>query len=255
VSDAPLQLVANWKMALGVSESGTLAVAVAAHRRPARVAVTLAPSFPALPAVCSAVAKSTLTVAAQNASADPPGPQTGEVSLAQLRELGVKRVILGHSERRSLLGETDAMVGRKVTAALREGVSPILCVGETADERRSNRHVDIVRKQLTAALERLRPPFGGTLITVAYEPVWAIGTGIPIGEPQAAEMLAVVRQRIVDLVAPPFRGAFTILYGGSVDAENLAAFVGPGKFDGTLVGSASQRAETLLPLIDAYAHL
>lgn len=255
MAESTLQLVANWKMALSLAESRGLAAAVAAHRRPARVAVTLAPSFPAIPAVREAVARSTIALAAQNASAEPPGALTGEVSLDQLRELGVTRVILGHSERRAKLGETDAGVGRKVAAAVRAGVAPIVCVGETADERRANHQVDVVRKQLTAALAGLRPPFGGAAMAVAYEPVWAIGTGIPIGPPQAAEMLAVVRQRIVDLVAPPFRGAFRILYGGSVDAANLRSFVGSGQFDGVLVGTASQRTEPLLSLLDAFANL
>jgi triosephosphate isomerase len=254
MADRSFTIVANWKSALGIAESRELAAAVAAHRRGARVAVTLAPSFPAIPAVIEAVAKSTVAVGAQDASPDDPGAHTGEVTLEQLRELGVGSVILGHSERRSR-GVTDALVARVLTAALRAGIVPILCVGETAEERRTNHHVDVVRAQITAALGRVRPPFGGTAVLLAYEPVWAIGTGVPIDGGQAVEMLAVVQQCIVDQVAPPFRSTFRFLYGGSVDAANLPTFVGSGRFDGALVGTASWQAELFLPLLDTCATL
>lgn len=254
MAEHTIRILANWKTALGIAESRTLAAAVAAHRRGARVSVMLCPSFPALAAVGEAVSRSTVTVGAQDASADAPGAHTGEVSLEQLRELGVRGVILGHSERRAN-GETDALIARKVSAALRAGVTPILCVGETSEERRANRHVDTVRGQITAALERLRPPFGGTPLLLAYEPVWAIGTGTPIDAGQAAEMLAVLRQSVVDLVSPPFRSNFHYLYGGSVDPDNVSGFVGNSRFDGALVGTASWKAETLLPLLDRCTNL
>lgn len=251
---API-LIANWKMNLGVAASVRAAAALRKLLpRRSRATVVLCPSFPALVGVQQALGPSGIRLGAQNVSWDTHGAYTGEVSALVLKELGVSHVIVGHSERRRLLGETDVMVGRKMTAVLASGLTPVLCVGESADERRRNHQDLVIRRQLHAALAHCPPPRRGQHVLVAYEPIWAINTG----RSRPADPVLTMRMRdhiyrvLIDLFEPRLVDqSFRILYGGSVDARNAADYVSPNLYDGALVGTASIEARSFATMIRA----
>jgi len=241
-------VVGNWKMHGGGPDGCTLARAVAKQvaklgkARQGLVGVVVAPPFTALAAVRQELvdAKSELGVAGQNMHAEPKGAFTGEVSAAMLLDAGAEWVILGHSERRQLFGETDALVASKVAAALRAELRPIACVGETLEEREAGQTLDVVRRQVAAVEELLgeRPGFGA----VAYEPVWAIGTG-KVAEPGDAQQVhAAIRGWLGERSAELGR-ATPILYGGSVKPDNAEGLFAEADIDGALVGGASLKAD------------
>lgn len=235
-------IVANWKMQLDAATtvSRIQQVRSALKNFRGRVQLVICPSFPALGAASKALQRTVIKLGAQNVFWDEQGAYTGEVSPAQLREHGVEYVIIGHSERRQLLNETDDMVSRKMIAATAHGLTPILCVGETADERHRNDQDAIVRRQLGTALRSLPPPTHGKHVYIAYEPIWAIGTGEPADPAQTNAMLAVIRHTVADyFAASVVHDGFRVLYGGSVDPENILNYVYPGGFSGALIGTAS----------------
>lgn len=251
VATSPL-LVANWKMQLSIDQSLAAVKQLGAKLRPAQLAarVIVCPSFTSLPAVADVIARGPLELGAQDVAWDERGAYTGEVSPLDLRELGVGYVIIGHSERRQLLGETDAMVGRKMISATTHGLMPILCVGETADERRVNRQEMVVSRQLQAAFRSLPPPRAQRRLSIAYEPVWAIGTG-QAAEPAAAlTMRDFIHQVLVDLYGEGLAdNNFRLLYGGSVTADNITDYVQPDAFHGALIGGASLKPLEFFSLI------
>ena len=202
------------------------------------------PPFVSLPAVAECLSGSDIRVGAQNMHYEDKGAYTGEISASMVKEL-CEYVILGHSERRQQFGETDEMVAKKVTAAIAVGLKPLLCVGETFAEREAGDATVVVQRQVRAAL-REAPSLEGVI--VAYEPVWAIGTGVPSSPADAQYIMEFIR----GLMQEDFgRSALDLplLYGGSVDANNVAGFVAQPDVDGALVGSASLDADGFVELV------
>jgi triosephosphate isomerase len=201
-------------------------------------AVAVCPPFPALEAVRSALAGGAVALGAQNLHPEVQGAYTGEVSGSMLAALGCRYVIVGHSERRHGMGEDDATVARKLRAARRDGLVPIVCVGETLEEREGGRTAEVLVRQVRAAYEGLAPADAADTV-IAYEPVWAIGTGRVATPEQARDAHRIVRGTLDRVVAAGAGGAACILYGGSVNAGNAEALFVESEVDGALVGGAS----------------
>lgn len=210
----------------------------------------VAPAFTALAAVRDALRGSAVLLGAQNAGQELEGAHTGEVSLRMLRDVGVSIVILGHSERRHVYGETDALVNRKVRLALQEGFEAILCVGETLAERQAGITEKVVGEQVRAGLADVAAA-GMARVTIAYEPVWAIGTGKNATPQDADAVHRYIRGVIAQLYGSGAAEAAIIQYGGSVKPENAAELLKMENIDGALVGGASLKAETFLPIVRA----
>jgi triosephosphate isomerase len=208
----------------------------------------VAPPFTALAAAVTAAKGSPVAVAAQNMHSEKEGAFTGEVSPLMLLELGVTHVILGHSERRQYFAETDAGVARKTKLALASGLLPISCVGETLAEREAGRTMEVVGRQLDAILDAVSADEAKTVV-IAYEPVWAIGTGKVATPDQAQEVHALVRSRIAAKHGKAVADVLRILYGGSVKPDNVKGLMGLPDVDGALVGGASLKADSFLKLV------
>jgi triosephosphate isomerase len=229
-------IAGNWKLNNGGASGLKLAADVAQASRGVSAEVVVAPPFTALAAVAAELSGSHVEVSAQNLYPKDSGAFTGEVSAPMLLEAGCKWVILGHSERRQFFGETDESVKTKVAAAMAAGLKPIACIGETLAEREAGKTLEVCFRQLDAFAEVLlkNPGFG----VVAYEPVWAIGTGKVATAEQAQEVHAAIRKRLAALNAD--LGEKTrVLYGGSVKADNAKQLLGCPDIDGALVGGAS----------------
>ena len=240
-----ITIVGNWKMNATVAEAAHMASALREGLRDvAGVDVAVCPSFTALHAVRGVLASSKIAVGAQDMHHEASGAFTGEVSTAMVSEL-CEYVIIGHSERRAHFGETDEGVRLKTAAALEAGLKPIVCVGESLDERESGNAEAVVAGQLTAAVHSLESPDG---ILVAYEPVWAIGTGRAATPADAQAMMAHVRALTARQFGPAAR-AIPLLYGGSVTDENASAFVQQPDVDGALVGGASLKPDVFARLV------
>ena len=242
-------IAGNWKMYKGGAAGCELARAVVdACGDLAAVEVVLCPPFTALAAVAHEVHGSRVAVGAQNLHPKDEGAFTGEISAPMLLESGATWVIIGHSERRQYFGETDASVHEKVVAAIAAGLRPIVCIGETLEEREGEKTLEVVRRQLDAFSAELakKPGYGA----IAYEPVWAIGTGKTAGPEQAQEVHAMVRSRLGELGAGVARET-RILYGGSVKPENAAVLLGCPDVDGALVGGASLDAGSFAKIVAA----
>jgi triosephosphate isomerase len=245
-------IAGNWKMYRGGADGVALAHQVAAGVRDVTsVDVVVAPPFTALAAVAHEVhevAGGRVGVAAQNLYPKPEGAFTGEVSASMLLESGCRWVIVGHSERRQFFGETDAGVREKTVAALAAGLRPIVCVGETLAEREAGKTLEVVFRQVDAfAAELAKAPGVGV---IAYEPVWAIGTGKVAGPDQAEEAHAAIRERLRG-VSSGLSEKTAILYGGSVKADNAANLLACPNVDGALVGGASLDAESFIKIVRA----
>ncbi len=200
------------------------------------VDLVIAPPFTALAACAHECSGSRVEISAQNVYPKESGAFTGEVSPTMLVEAGCQWVIVGHSERRQIFGETDEFVAEKVAAALRGGLTPIVCVGETLQERESGRTLEIVERQVHAFLDGLAKP--GRISAIAYEPIWAIGTGKNAGPAEAQEVHAAIRRWLRDRSAA-LASETRILYGGSVKPDNASELFGAPDVDGALVGGAS----------------
>jgi triosephosphate isomerase len=250
-SRTPL-IAGNWKMYHGGGSGIALAHAISQQSRTLGGAgapeIVVAPPFTALAAISHEVQGSRVEVAAQNLHPKKEGAFTGEVSAPMLLESGCKWVIIGHSERRQLFGETDASVLEKVTAALAAGLKPIVCVGETLEERESGKTLDVVHRQVDAFAGALVATAG--VAAIAYEPVWAIGTGKVAGPDQAQEAHAAIRARLAGRSAA-LAEKTRILYGGSVKPDNAARLLGCTDVDGALVGGASLEADSFLAIVRA----
>ncbi|HXT96776.1 MAG TPA: triose-phosphate isomerase [Polyangia bacterium] len=238
----------NWKLNGSIAESLALATEVrngVAALRDADVAV--APSFTALYAVAKRLEDGPVMVAAQDCFWDDKGAFTGEVAPSQIADVGCKQVIVGHSERRQLFGELDAAVNLKARAALRVGLTPIICIGETLAERDAGETLGRVQAQLDAALAEMSDDELGRLV-IAYEPVWAIGTGRNATPAQAQEVHHFIRTRFATRAAAP-AAKLRILYGGSVKPDNVRALMAEPDVDGGLVGGASLSAESFVRIV------
>ena len=242
-------IAGNWKMhktiAEGVELVGKIVQGIAAGLS---VDVLVAPPFTALESVGRALKGSSVALAAQNMHWETQGAATGEISPLMLKNAGCSHVILGHSERRQLFGETDDGVARKARAAWDNGLVPVLCVGETLAERDSGGTLPVVEKQLEAALARLTPDEAAASV-IAYEPVWAIGTGRSATPDQAQEVHAAIRQRVSRSHGEPVARAVRILYGGSVKPANVAGIMAEADIDGALVGGACLEADSFLKIV------
>lgn len=243
-------VIGNWKMNLDYVEAVHLTQQVStllASRPAERVEVVLAPPFVDLRSVTSVLEaeRSVVTVAAQHVSDRENGAFTGEVSVAMLRRLGVASVIVGHSERRAMYHMDDASVASTLRAVLRGGLAAVLCVGEDLATREAAAHESFVGAQLESALTGLEE--FAERVTVAYEPIWAIGTGMTATSAQIEEMMAAIRARLASLGYPLSR----VLYGGSVNADNAGEIVREAGVDGFLVGGASLKSESFGAIIHA----
>jgi triosephosphate isomerase (TIM) len=238
----------NWKLHKTVAESVELATAIKNAVGPLRdVEVAIAPVFTALYAVAKRLEGSPVALAAQDCFWEDQGAWTGEVGPKLLADVGCKYVIIAHSERRQHFGETDGAANLKVRAALRGGLQPILCVGETLAERDAGEAFHVVRRQLAGGLAELGAADGERL-TLAYEPVWAIGTGRTATPQQAQEMHEFIRGKIAEQFGDTAQ-KIRIQYGGSVKPDNAAHLLDQPDIDGALVGGASLKADDFLKIV------
>jgi triosephosphate isomerase len=241
----------NWKLHKTIAESRALSEElVREDLGRGRAEVAIAPVFTALSAVGEVLRGSPIALAAQNVHYEDQGAFTGEVSAPLLADVGCKYILVGHSERRQLFGDDDAKIARRLRAVLSAGPSPILCIGETLEEREDGRTHDVVLGQLDAALDGLDAA-SLTGLVVAYEPVWAIGTGRTASPGDAQDVHAAIRGRLRQSFSSAFASATRILYGGSVKPDNAGDLLTEEDVDGALVGGASLVASSFAAIARA----
>jgi triosephosphate isomerase len=242
-------VIGNWKMHGTLVEARALASAIRdGLKRPRGVEVAVCPPFTALTAVAEVLSGSPIRLGAQNCHWEAAGAHTGEIAPPMLAEIGCRYVLVGHSERRREMGETDQQVSLKVQAALAHGLTPVLCVGETGEERRQGLTFTTVEGQLRAGLAGTAPE-GVANMVLAYEPVWAIGTGVNATPQQAGEVHGYLRGLLGELSSKDTAAATRILYGGSVKADNADALAAEAEIDGALVGGASLNAQGFIAIV------
>jgi triosephosphate isomerase len=242
-------IAGNWKMHGARAEAVALATALA--RSVGRVRgreVVIAPPFTALEAVRQAIAGTDIRVAGQNVHWEPKGAFTGEIAVGMLREAGCTHVIIGHSERRQYFGETNETVNRRLHACLGAGLVPIVCVGETLAEREAEATGAVIARQVESALAGISSEQAAGCV-IAYEPVWAIGTGRTATPGQAQEVHHAIRRQMVGLMSATTAERVRILYGGSVKADNIDALMAEPDIDGALVGGASLDADAFTRIV------
>jgi len=244
-------IAGNWKMYKLLSEAVDTALALKPLVANANhCEVVIAPVFTALKNVTSRLEGSNIKVAAQDcAAASQHGAHTGEVAADMIKDVGCSHVIVGHSERRQFYGETDATVNAKVKSAIQAGLTPIVCVGEMLAEREAGKAQSVVKTQLQGGLDGLTVADTERII-IAYEPVWAIGTGKTATPEQAQEMHGVIRQSISEVHGKAVADGMRILYGGSVKPENIAELMSQDDVDGALVGGASLEADSFAKIVN-----
>ena len=242
----------NWKMNTTVPEGVELAKAVVAASAevPASVKLVVAPPFTHLASVAEVVKGSVVGLSSQNCADKVSGAYTGEVSVSMLESVGCEYVILGHSERRQYYGETDAKLVEKTKLAISQGLIPIFCIGENKEERESNRHFDVVTEQVKNVLYTLSAEEMSKVV-VAYEPVWAIGTGLTASSAQAQEIHACIRKVLADKFGA-LAEEITILYGGSCNASNAKELFSCPDIDGGLIGGAALKAESFIAIATSF---
>jgi triosephosphate isomerase len=243
--------IGNWKMYLSDEAAEALSKTYAEAAESCRADVACAPAFTALERVGRAVGKSRVALAAQDVFWIDGGAYTGEISAPMLTELGVRYVIVGHSERRAHLNETDETVAKKAKAVQTAGMVPVVCVGETAEERDGGHRDRIVRTQLETVLGQMvmtaeRP------VVIAYEPRWAIGTGLTCDVKDVAATHALIREIVVAMKDEKALEHLRILYGGSVDGANIGQYLASPGVDGTLVGGASTKPAEVSQMLAAF---
>jgi triosephosphate isomerase (TIM) len=242
-------VIGNWKMNGTLAETRVLATAIRdGLKRPGRVEVAVCPPFTVLATAAEILTGSPIAIGAQNCHHEPSGPHTGEIAPPMLVELGCRFVLCGHSERRREMGELDEQIRLKVGAALRHNLTPVLCVGETAEERRQGLTFTTVEGQLRAGLAGLDAAGLGRCV-LAYEPVWAIGTGVNATPAQAAEVHGYLRGLLSELGPKETAQSIRILYGGSVKADNADVLLAENEIDGALVGGASLAAPGFIGIV------
>ena len=240
-------IAGNWKMHKTVSESVALATELVKELKGGPNKYMIAPTFTSLDAVSKVVKGTNILLGAQNMSTDEQGAHTGEVSVLQLKDIGVQVVILGHSERRHIYKEDDISINKKVKLALSHGLEVILCVGELLEEREAGKAEKVCEEQTRKGLagvsaEQLKK------VTIAYEPVWAIGTGKTATPEDADAIHAFIRKIIADMYGKAAAEAMIIQYGGSMKAENAAALLAKENIDGGLIGGAALKTDTFKPI-------
>ncbi len=240
----------NWKLHKTPAEAEQLINELKPLVADAKCEIAVAPTFPGLDRAARALAGSQIALAAQNVYWEAQGAFTGEVSTAMLKDLGVSHVIVGHSERRQYFGETDETVNKRAKAVLAAGMTPIVCVGETLAEREGNQTAAVVERQVRGGLEGIPAGQAATLV-IAYEPVWAIGTGKVATTAQAQEVHAQIRALLGELYGKDVADVVRIQYGGSVKPDNAAELLAQPDIDGALVGGAALKATDFAAICNA----
>ncbi|MCB2184481.1 MAG: triose-phosphate isomerase [Desulfobulbaceae bacterium] len=242
-------LAGNWKMHTTVAEAEDLARAIIQSQIPADRDVLLAPPFTALSAVGKVISGSAVLLGAQNVCWEEKGAFTGDISPTMLKDVGCSMAIIGHSERRQIFGESDAMINKRVAGAMQHGLTPILCIGETLDERETDQTFRVLEEQVRNGLAGIVLGSGKKII-VAYEPVWAIGTGKTASVGQAQEVHLFVRELLATMYEKNIASEIRILYGGSVNPDNVDDLMGQDDVDGALVGGAALKADSFGRIIN-----
>ena len=244
-------IVANWKMNKTISEAMQFVVecrnlfkAISVNN----VDIILSPSFTAIKAVAEAVSNDNIHIAAQNLYWEEKGAFTGEVSAPMLIDCGCRYVIIGHSERRHLFGETDGDINKKIRGAIRSGLSPLFCVGESLQQREDEETFSVIREQVEKGLDGLSEEAVNSLL-IAYEPVWAIGTGKNATAEQAEEVHGFIRSMLRETYGRSVSDSVRILYGGSVTPDNICGLIKEHDIDGALVGGASLKADSFVKIV------
>ena len=246
-------IAANWKMNIGPAEGAKFIESFKTILKGKDVAcdTVIVPPFTTIPSVLYALGGcGCIAIGAQNVSQHDNGAYTGESSTSMLQELGLKYVVLGHSERRQYFGETDAIINAKIKKALDAGITPIFCIGETKDERLGGSLEPVLEIQIKGGMKDLTPEQVAGLV-IAYEPVWAIGTGLPATSKEAQEAHAFIRKVISDVFGADTAAKVRIQYGGSVKPENVEELMAQPDIDGALVGGASLKPESFAALVTA----
>lgn len=243
-------IAGNWKMYKTSSEAAQYVQELIPLVEHSSAKVYLAVPYTAIQSAAQAAKNSKIAIGAQNMNDASEGAFTGEIAGRMLVDAGAKFVILGHSERRHLFGESSSLINKKVKRALQDGLQPIVCIGETADERKSNATETVVKQQLLESLEGISPEQLLNAV-LAYEPVWAIGTGVTATPEEAQNMHHFCRQVIAEKWGQEIADKITILYGGSVKPENAAAILQQSDIDGLLVGGASLKPEVFQQIVNA----
>ncbi len=242
-------IAGNWKMFKTVAEAASFVTELRSSVNTARgVHIVVGPPFTALHAAAQAARGSNVEVSAQDMHWEKQGAFTGEVSATMIKEAGASYVILGHSERRQLFGETDAIVNRKVQSAISQGLTPIMCIGETLDERERNDTFAVLDRQIKSGLDGVAPEHVAAMI-VAYEPVWAIGTGRNATAAQAGEAHAHIRTRLRQWFGAGTAEQCRVIYGGSVKPDNIRELIAEPDVDGALVGGASLDVKSFADIV------
>jgi len=240
-------IAGNWKMNKTPSEAAALARELVEALKDCKEKLCIAPAFVALEAVAKVIKGTNIRLGCQNMAQEESGAFTGEVSPLMLKEVGVQTVILGHSERRSIYKEDDALINKKLKLALKHGFEVILCVGETLEEREAGKLEKILSTQVTEGFKDIPASSLGSIV-IAYEPVWAIGTGKTATPEDADAAHAYIRKVLSGLYGEAAAKSMCIQYGGSVKPDNAAALMAKPNIDGALVGGASLKAETFVPI-------
>jgi triosephosphate isomerase len=243
----------NWKMNTNSRTSVELASRIAEGASDSAgqdVTVAVCPPFVYLPAVAKALNNSNIALGAQDVYFKPDGAFTGEISVSMLKDIGCTFCICGHSERRHVIGETDELINKKVTASINGGILPILCVGELIEERKADKTNEVVTRHIEKGLAGLGAE-KVKAVTIAYEPVWAIGTGLTATPEQAQEVHKFIRKLLGKIYSEELADEMRILYGGSVKPSNAAELMHQPDVDGLLVGGASLKADDFLAIIQA----
>lgn len=243
----------NWKMNLTFEEAeelvGTLAEELDGKKK--KCEVILCPPSPYLEMASDYADESGLHIAAQNVSEYGNGAYTGEVSASMLASMEIEYCIIGHSERRKYFGETNAQLAKKADQLLEVGIYPIFCIGELLEERNANKHFEVVRQQISEGLFHLNEEEFSNVV-IAYEPVWAIGTGVTASPEQAQEMHAFIRGLLAEKYGSTLADETTILYGGSCNAKNAAELFAKPDVDGGLIGGASLKSDDFLTITQSF---
>ena len=242
-------IAGNWKMFKTVAETVKHVKALRALAKDiTTVEIVVAPPFPSIHAAADALRGSNVFVAAQNLYWEREGAFTGEVSAPMIKEAGAELVIIGHSERRTLFGETDATVNRKIGAAFASALTPIVCIGETLDQRERNETLDVIDRQIKGGLDGVTSEQLVRLV-IAYEPVWAIGTGRNATPAQAGDAHSHIRQRLRQWFGVEAADRCRVIYGGSVKPENIRDLIAQPDVDGALVGGASLDVQAFFEIL------
>jgi triosephosphate isomerase len=248
-------IAGNWKMYKDVNQAVELANEI---KRAAfdveNVDIVICPPFTNLSDVGEMLVESNVGLGAQNCYWETEGAFTGEISVPMIKSVGCSYVIIGHSERRKYFGETDETVNKKVKAAIDGGLSPIMCVGETLEEREAGKTLDVVKTQVTGGLKGFDEEYLDPLI-IAYEPVWAIGTGKTATPDQAQEVHAMIRSLLEEMYSASLSESRCILYGGSVKPDNIEELMKEEDIDGGLIGGASLKSESFVDIIKTTSQL